>query len=170
MKDRLRPLLPALGFLAIFLMLDLGYLWAKDNGLKPLLIDTLTVEPSAWLLSLLMGTPVTAQGHMLVAEGTRISVLNGCDGIEAMLMLVAAILVVGRPWLVKLAGAVAGVLLLWGLNQLRIAALFASYVHAPQWFESIHGLVGPVVIVAAAALFFLWWSRGGAGPGLAARA
>ncbi len=169
MKDKLRPLLPAIGFLAIFLVLDLGYLWARDNGFKPLLIDTLTVGPSAGLLSLLMGTPVTAQGHLLVAEGARISVLNGCDGIEAMLMLVAAILVARGAWLVKLTGVFFGVLLLWGLNQLRIATLFASYLHAPQWFESIHGLVGPVVMVAAAALFFLWWSRRPQGLGDGAR-
>ncbi|MBK1707321.1 archaeosortase/exosortase family protein [Halochromatium glycolicum] len=162
MRSKLTPLLPAIAFLGVFLVLDLAYLWAKNNGLKPLLIDTVTVQPSAHLLNLLLETKVAAEGHLLVAEGVRISVLNGCDGIEAMLMLAAAILVARRAWAVKAAGIAAGVILIWSINQLRVAALFASYIHAPDWFESIHGLIGPVVVVGAAALFFLWWSRDGA--------
>ena len=48
-------------------------------------------------------------------------------------------------------------LLIYGLNQIRIVALYFAVRHDKVLFELIHGLVGPLAIIAVACLFFAWW-------------
>lgn len=149
----------ALAFLALFAVLNLTYLALKDPWLKPLVIDAWTVRPAAWLAGGLLGVPVQAQAHHLVAGGHRISVLNGCEGVDAALMLLAAIAVAPARWTSKLWGGVAGLGLVYVINQWRIAALVWARLEAPAAFALGHGLVGPLAVIAVAGLYFLTWSN-----------
>lgn len=148
----------AVAFLMLFAALDLAYLALKEPWLKPLVIDTLTVRPAAWLADALLAVPVHAQLHLLVAGGWRISVLNGCEGVDAMLLLLAAVLVAPAGWRDKLWGAGLGLPLVYVANQVRIVALVWARLEAPAAFAVGHGLLGPLAVTAAAGLYFLWWS------------
>lgn len=148
----------ALTFLALFAALDLAYLALKESWLKPLVIDLLTVRPAAWLADALLAAPVQADRHLLIAGGWRISVLNGCEGVDAMLMLLAAVVVAPAGWRDKLWGAGIGLPLVYLANQARIVALVWARLDVPAAFALGHGLLGPLAVTAAAGLYFLWWS------------
>ncbi len=148
----------ALAFLALFAALDLAYLALKEPWLKPLVIDLLTVRPAARLADALLTAPVHADRHLLIAGGWRISVLNGCEGVDAMLLLLAAVLVAPAGWRDRLWGAGLGLPLVYVANQVRIVALVWARLEAPAAFAVSHGLLGPLAVTAAAGLYFLWWS------------
>jgi exosortase/archaeosortase family protein len=148
----------ALAFLALFAALDLAYLAFKEPWLKPVAIDLLTVRPAAWLADAALAVPVHADRHLLIAGGWRISVLNGCEGVDAMLLLLAAIAVAPAGWRDKLWGAGLGLPLVYLANQARIVALVWARLDAPAAFAVGHGLLGPLAVTVAAGLYFLWWS------------
>lgn len=147
------------GFFGLFAVLNLGYLALKEPWLKPLVIDAWTVRPAAWLADWLVAVPVRAQDHVLLAGGHRISVLNGCEGVDAALMLLAAIAVAPARWTAKLWGGAAGLVLVYAVNQWRIAALVWARLEAPAAFALGHGLLGPLAVIAVAGLYFLTWSN-----------
>ena len=148
----------ALAFLALFAALDLAYLAFKEPWLKPVAIDLLTVRPAAWLADAALAVPVHADRHVLIAGGRRISVLNGCEGVDAMLLLLAAIAVAPAGWRDKLWGAGLGLPLVYLANQARIVALVWARLDWPAAFAVGHGLLGPLAVTVAAGLYFLWWS------------
>jgi exosortase/archaeosortase family protein len=148
----------ALAFLALFAALDLAYLAFKEPWLKPVAIDLLTVRPAAWLADAALAVPVHADRHVLIAGGRRISVLNGCEGVDAMLLLLAAIAVAPAGWRDKLWGAGLGLSPVYVANQARIVALVWARLDAPAAFAVGHGLLGPLAVTVAAGLYFLWWS------------
>ena len=79
-----------------------------------------------------------------------------------MELLIAAFIAVAGSWRMRFTGIALGILLIYGLNQIRIVALYFAVRHDKALFELIHGLVGPLAIIAVACLFFAWWiGRGG---------
>ena len=155
---RRNELVFALLFLAIFGALSLLYHTARGTAVERVLIDIITVKPSAAVIRFF--TPadqVVAQGPRLVSPYGRLSILNGCEGIETMLLLIAAVLAFAAPWRDKIPGVVFGTLLIYTLNQARIVLLYYAFRHDREWFHLLHGYVFPMMLVACAGLFFLWW-------------
>jgi len=145
-------------FLVAFFMLQWAYQALSDTTAYRFYIETLTVRPSTALIHLLAPTEnVTAQAHRLVWPEGRLSVLNGCDCAEAMELLMAAFIAVAGSWRMRFTGIALGTLLIYGLNQARIVALYFAVRHDKALFELIHGLIGPLIIIAVACLFFAWW-------------
>lgn len=145
-------------FFVAFTLLQWIYQALNDTASYRFFIEMLTVRPSAAFISLIApGDGVIAQAHRLVWQSGRLSVLNGCDGAEAMALLIAAFIAVAGSFRMRLTGIAIGVLLIYTLNQGRIVALYFAARHDKQLFELIHGLAGPLVIIALACLFFAWW-------------
>src|SRR6185503_21149334 len=65
---------------------------------------------SAWLVTV-FDPGVTASGNVLrsAANGFAVSIEAGCNGVEATLVLVAAMLSFPAPWRKKLAGLAIGI-------------------------------------------------------------
>ncbi len=159
---RLLPLRWSIGrtllFLGLSFALQLTYQLGRDGALVRWWIDRATVAPSAVVISWL--TPderVVAHGHQLVSPHTRLSVLNGCEGTDVILLLVAAMFAFGTSWRRKLLGVVVGGLLVYLVNQVRIVALYYSLRFDRSLFEALHGYIAPIVLVAASGLFVLVW-------------
>lgn len=148
----------ALLFLPLFGALSLLYHTARGTAVERVLIDILTVKPSAAVISFF--TPadqVVAQGSRLVSPYVRLSILNGCEGIETMLLLIAAVLAFAAPWRDKILGVVVGTLLIYTLNQSRIVLLYYAFRHDRELFHLLHGYLFPMMLVAGAGFYFLWW-------------
>ena len=158
LMDHRRELGFALLFLVVFAGLFSLYATARGTAVERLLIDVCTVKPSAALIGLITPSEqVVAMDHRLVSPQARLSILNGCEGIETMLLLVSAILAYARPWRAKFLGALAGILLVYGLNQIRIVALYYAFRYNRELFDLLHGYAAPIIIIACAGLYFLWW-------------
>ncbi len=62
-------------------------------------------------------------------NGFAVSIESGCNGVEATIVLVAAILAFPAPWKRRLMGLVVGVVAVQGLNIIRVISLF----YLGQW-------------------------------------
>lgn len=157
-RYRARPPVMILLFLLFFFLMQSAFQHTRDTAIEVLAIDTMTVQPAAWLIQQFSrSTPVSAQGHRIVAPGIRLSVLNGCEGFEGIFLIVAAILAFPARWKYKLIGIGAGCLLMYGLNQLRITVLFYALRMDPSWFNPLHGYIGPTFIITIGCLYFFYY-------------
>ncbi len=124
------------------------------------IVDKATVVPATAAVALLRPDwQAQADGPRLVVAGKRINVRYGCEGTEVIFLLVAAMLATRSPWRWRLAGLLAGIAVVWLLNQVRLVALVHVLVLRREWFASVHGAIAPLMVVALAALFFLAWLR-----------
>jgi exosortase H (IPTLxxWG-CTERM-specific) len=130
-------------------------------------VDAVVVEPfsrgiavaSAALLNL-FGQHVAVTGVVLTAGSHAVSIQNGCNGIEAVVFLIAAILAFPATWRQRLLGLVASIVVIQLLNLARVVTLFLINRYHPQWFELFHLAVWQTVIGGAAvALFYVWTTR-----------
>lgn len=158
-KSHRREIGFVLTFGLVFAALQYAYSLCRATPVEHLLIDTLTVKPSAYLINAISpGEKVLAVGHSLVSPWVSLNVLNGCEGMESMLLVGSAMLAYwGKPLPARLRGAAVAVALLYGLNQVRLCTLYFAARHDQHVFALIHGYIGPTLIVLCGSLFFLWW-------------
>jgi exosortase H (IPTLxxWG-CTERM-specific) len=104
---------------------------------------------------------VVAVGKVMrsTANGFAVSIEAGCNGVEATIVLVAAILAFPAPWRHKLMGLCAGIVAVQGLNILRVISLF----YLGQWdfkvFEWAHLYVWQALIMLDVLVVWLIWVR-----------
>ena len=83
----------------------------------------------------------------------------GCNGVEATIFLVSAVLAFPSPWRMKLIGIVAGFVAIQAMNLLRIISLF----YIGQWnqtaFEWAHLYIWQSLITLDVLIVFLLWLR-----------
>ncbi len=104
---------------------------------------------------------VLAEGKVLQSArtGFAVSIEAGCNGVEATIVLVAAILAFPAPWRRKLLGLAAGVAAVQGLNVIRVISLF----YLGQWsqgaFDFAHQYVWQALIMLDVLIVWLLWVR-----------
>jgi len=145
-------------FLGIFAIFTLLWSGARGSALERLVIDQTTVATGAWIIDRISPEEaVRAEGPRLISPKVRLSVLNGCEGTESILLFAAAVLAFPAPWRKKPAGLLLGVVWVFLLNQVRIVSLFFILRHQPQWFEAMHGTIAPIFIILAGSIVFSLW-------------
>jgi exosortase H (IPTLxxWG-CTERM-specific) len=104
---------------------------------------------------------VLASGKVLqsASNGFAVSIEAGCNGVEATIVLVAAILAFPASWKNKLLGMVIGIIAVQGLNIIRVISLF----YLGQWnfnvFEWAHLYVWQALIMLDVMVVWLLWVR-----------
>jgi len=104
---------------------------------------------------------VTANGNVLLSgsNGFAVAIEAGCNGVEATLVLVAAMLAFPAPWRRKLTGLAIGIFAVQGLNVIRVISLF----YLGQWnyrvFEWAHLYVWQALIMLDVLIVWLVWVR-----------
>src|SRR5689334_455509 len=104
---------------------------------------------------------VLADGKVLqsLRNGFAVSIEAGCNGVEATIVLVAAILAFPATWRRKLAGLAIGIVAVQGLNVVRVISLF----YLGQWnfsvFEWAHLYVWQALIMLDVLVVWLLWVR-----------
>lgn len=104
---------------------------------------------------------VHAQGIVLsnVHTGAAVSIEPGCNGVEAMIVVLAAILATTASWKAKLAGIGLGFIAIQGLNLLRIISLFYLLQWNRVWFEWAHLYLWQALIMFDGLIVYLLWLR-----------
>lgn len=110
---------------------------------------------------LLFDASVIVQGKVIAnsLNGFSVSIEAGCNGVEASLILVAAILAYPSSWEMKFNGIVFGVLAIQLLNIVRIISLFYLGQWDMQWFEWMHLYIWQILIILDALIVFIIWLR-----------
>jgi len=145
-------------FLLIFFGLQLLWDWQRGSVLPVFIIESLTVKCSAHLINLL--TPqlmAITKGTQISAVGGGINVYSGCEGVEIMFMLFAAVSIAQATMRAKFIGISIGIIYVFILNQVRLVTLFYAARYSKAWFDVAHGTIFPILLVAFTALYFGFW-------------
>ena len=132
--------------------------WGQSRLVQPW--TTGIADVSAWLMQS-FDDGVRSQGKLIWDQetGFAVSIEAGCNGVEAAIILIAAILAFTAPWRQRLIGIALGVTTVQVLNILRIISLF----YLGQWnktvFEWAHLYVWQALIMLDVLLVFLVWLR-----------
>lgn len=138
-------------------------------ALKP--VDRRVVTPFSVAVTAASGAVLNAMGQPVIRTGTilrsgsfAVDVKNGCNGLEAILLLSAAVLAFPAPWKARIAGLLAGGLLIELVNLVRVSSLFILGRDYPHLFETFHVTVWQVVIFLLTIGMFAYWSSKLAAP------
>lgn len=156
----------ALIFVLVYALLQLGWLWLRDAPTGHWVRGDLTTRPAAALIRTISPEiPAKAIGNQIKAPGGGLVIKLGCEGVEALFILMAALVAAPLTWRSRLFGALAGAMLIYILNQGRILCLFYAYRQDKSLFYLLHGSVAPLILIAVAGVFFyLWLQRFGLQP------
>ena len=154
----------ALRFLLIFAILTLAFEWSRGSAFERFVVEDLVLAPSARLIDLALPQDgVKLDGRVLSTPRSALRITRGCEGIEILLLLSAALLAYPAPWRHRLAGLAWGAVLAEVLSVARIIALHYSLLRYPLDWESLHGLILPLAPIAVVGIFFLRWTATAAG-------
>jgi exosortase H (IPTLxxWG-CTERM-specific) len=104
---------------------------------------------------------VTAYGKILqsTSSGFSVSIEAGCNGIEAAIVLIAAMLAFPAPWKHRVIGVLAGLLAVQALNIVRVISLFYIGQWNMQAFEWAHLYLWQMLIMLDVLIVWLLWIR-----------
>jgi exosortase H (IPTLxxWG-CTERM-specific) len=117
-------------------------------------------------LLVVLGEKTVSFGTLIQSSVFAVDVKNGCNGLEAALLLVAAMLAFPAPPKHRALGIAAGLAVIQGVNLFRIVSLFWLGAHHRNVFELFHAAVWQTLLILLAVGIFLAWSRRvpGGGP------
>ncbi|MFZ5445516.1 MAG: exosortase/archaeosortase family protein [Myxococcota bacterium] len=125
----------------------------------PFINVVLNARPAAQVIDLLLPSEgVRATGSRVGSANTWVQVAQGCEGVDVMLMVVAALLAFPMAARRKALGVALAVLLIYALNVSRIVGLWFCLRHWPASFDSMHLVVGQTALIIAGVGFFAAWS------------
>ena len=115
---------------------------------------------STWLVTV-FDANVVASGKIMrsTTNGFAVSIEAGCNGVEATIVLLAAILAFPAPWRNKLVGLGIGIIAVQGLNIVRVISLFYLGQWDRDWFEWAHLYVWQALIMLDVLVVWLVWVR-----------
>jgi len=115
---------------------------------------------SAGLVSL-MDPHVSVFGRILrsTTNGFAISIEAGCNGIEAVIILVAAMLAFPAPWKFRVLGIAAGIVAVQALNVVRVVSLFYLGQWSTRAFEWAHLYLWQALIMLDVLIVWMVWIR-----------
>jgi exosortase H (IPTLxxWG-CTERM-specific) len=153
-----------LRFFIVFLLLQAALFgaeltpWAQQYFVLPWTNALAQISTAAVTL---FDSNVVAVGKVMRStdNGFAVSIEAGCNGVEATIVLLAAMLAFPAPWKNRFIGLAAGIIAVQGLNIVRVISLF----YLGQWnikvFEFAHLYVWQVLIMLDVLVVWLIWVR-----------
>jgi exosortase H (IPTLxxWG-CTERM-specific) len=104
-----------------------------------------------------LGEVVRVDDQVLSSPRFAVTIYNGCNGLEAILVFVAGVLAFPARWQARLLGIVTGFVAVQVLNVVRIVSLYYVGVWRPDWFTTAHVLVWQTIVILFAVVLWLLW-------------
>ncbi len=153
-----------LRFFVLFVVLLMGLFsaemltWSQTHVILP--FTSLLADISGWLMRL-FDSDVEATGKIIrsLSSGFAVSIEPGCNGVEAVIILFAAMFAFPAPLKHKLIGFLLGFLAIQALNLVRIISLFYLGQWSHVWFEWFHLYLWQALIILDALVVWLIWLR-----------
>lgn len=127
-------------------------------------VDQHIIVPFTKGLTQVSGAMLRLLGQSVTVVGTQIrgkfavDIHNGCNGIEAIVFVCAAMFAFDAPWRRRLLGALAAAVILQALNVIRIVTLYLIGLKRPEIFETAHLAIWQTLMFAAAVFLFIAWT------------
>jgi len=128
-------------------------------------VDRRVVLPFTAALARVSGAALNLIGEKVLVTGTVISgsrfavdIRGGCNGLEAVVFVCAAMLAFHAPIRKRILGALAAAVILEALNVIRIDSLYLLGVYHRNVFDMFHLAVWQTLMFGAAVFLFLIWT------------
>jgi len=128
-------------------------------------VDTRVVLPFTAALARISGAALNLIGEKVQVAGTVIAgskfavdIRGGCNGLEAVVFVCAAMLAFHAPIRKRILGALAAAVILEALNIIRIDSLYLLGVYHRNVFDMFHLAVWQTLMFGAAVFLFLIWT------------
>lgn len=130
--------------------------WVNDHVIEPFTGGIARVSGAALDL---LGQDVRMQGTVIRGRRFAVNIRNGCNGVEAMLIFLAAVLAFPAPWRARLLGLAVGVVAIQAVNLVRVVALYLTGAYFPAWFDASHTVVWQTVVILFSVLLWILWAN-----------
>lgn len=156
-----------LTFLVLFaVLLGAGFTlislnWVNDHAIEPLTGGIARV--SGGVLNVL-GQKVTMTGTVIRNPKFGVNIRNGCNGVEAMLIFLAAVLAFPASWKSRLAGLGLGIIAIQVVNLIRVVVLFLTGVYFPKIFDTSHTVIWQTIVILFGVMLWIFWANRFAAP------
>jgi exosortase H (IPTLxxWG-CTERM-specific) len=148
-------------FLALFLVILVGgFALLSLRQVNDALVEPFTagIAHASGAALALLGQDVTMSGTVIRTPRFAVNIRNGCNGVEAMIIFLAAVLAFPASWRARGIGLLLGVVVIQVVNLVRVVALFLTGAYLPEWFDSSHTVVWQSVVIGCAVLLWLFWA------------
>lgn len=145
-----------LGFVVLFVILQSAHYFTRSYT-APFLVDTMTTRAGSVLINIITPGEKTVVRDGAIIGGATVEIMRGCEGIEGMLLLIAAVLAFPARTHLKVYGIAGGILFIYAFNLARIAGLYYTVRYKPALFDMMHIYVGQTVIIIVSLIFFIFW-------------
>jgi exosortase family protein XrtM len=146
-------------FVLLFLVLTGGFEAARGTDAEAFLVEGLFLVPCAHLINAVTpGERVDVVGRSLVSAKSSLHVTRGCEGIETILLLVAAVLAFPASWARRGTALLLGGALAYVLCIARLAAMHYTLRYSPSTWQTIHGFIAPLMPIIGIGYYFLRWT------------
>ncbi|MFY9820136.1 MAG: exosortase H [Thermoanaerobaculia bacterium] len=135
--------------------------WVNDHAVEPFTSGIANL--SGGVLRLL-GQNVTMAGTIIRSPRFAVNIRNGCNGVEAMLIFIAAVLAFPASWASRLAGLALGMLAIQVINLVRVVALFLTGTYFPKIFDTSHTVIWQTIVILCGVLLWIFWANRFATP------
>jgi len=130
--------------------------WVNDHAVEPF---TAGVARASGAALNLLGQDVTLQGTVIHGLRFVVNIRNGCNGVETMLIFLAAVLAFPASWRSRLIGLALGILAIQVVNLVRVVALFLTGVYLPRVFDSSHTVIWQTIVILFGVLLWIFWAN-----------
>lgn len=168
---RRRPWRREVVFLAVFLaLLAASFTLISWNPVNDHVVEPFTagVAKASGVTLALLGQDVAMRGTIIESPRFAVNIRNGCNGVETMLIFLAAVLAFPAPWKARAIGLLVGIVAIQAVNLLRVVALFLTGAYFPSWFDTSHTVVWQSVVILSGVLLWILWADRVAQPKAAA--
>jgi exosortase H (IPTLxxWG-CTERM-specific) len=129
--------------------------WVNDHAVEPFTAGVARVSGVALDL---LGQDVERQGTVLRGPRFAVNIENGCNGVETMIIFMAAVLAFPASWRARLAGLALGLVAIQGINLVRVVALFLTGTYLPSFFDTSHTVIWQTLVILSGVLLWLLWA------------
>jgi exosortase H (IPTLxxWG-CTERM-specific) len=135
--------------------------WVNDHAIEPF---TAGIAKVSGLVLDLLGQHVTMKGTIISSPRFAVNIRNGCNGIEAMLIFLAAVLAFPASWRSRLTGLALGILAIQVVNLIRVVVLFLTGAYFPRLFDTSHTVIWQTIVILTGVLLWVYWANRFARP------
>lgn len=128
----------------------------NDNVIEP--FTGLVAKASGWTLNAI-GQGIHMNGTIIRNEKFAVNIKNGCNGVETLIIFLAAVLAFPARWKARILGLVLGFAAIQGINLVRVVSLFLTGAYFPEFFDSSHTVVWQSIVILFGVLLWIFWAN-----------
>jgi len=106
----------------------------------------------------LLGQKITMKGTQIRNDKFGVNIRNGCNGVETMIIFLAAVFAFPAPWKARFVGLALGIVAIQAVNLVRVVALFLTGAYFPSFFDSSHTVIWQTIVILFGVLLWIFWA------------